>query len=161
MPVRKHIDVPAIVAAYQAGATLRELAAEHRVSHNMIRCRLIRAGVKLRPTSQIHLPAQTQQAIVDAYVGGAMMTDIMAEHGVLHQTIRRVVLAAGEPLRPPGGQVLINYEVIRRLERKGWPVAAVAILTDVSESWVRKIVQAGYQAEDLLEEKEQELAAAG
>jgi transposase-like protein len=48
MQPRKHVDLDAAAAAYQAGASLREVAARHGVSYCTIYRRLIEAGVTLR-----------------------------------------------------------------------------------------------------------------
>ncbi|WP_406639217.1 helix-turn-helix domain-containing protein [Amycolatopsis sp. WGS_07] len=47
--VRRELDVPRIVRAYEAGATIQQCANDHKTSYGTIRRLLIREKVPIRP----------------------------------------------------------------------------------------------------------------
>lgn len=151
MPPRKPLPEALLISQYMAGASVRALAACHGVSYTLIHRRLVATGVQTRSVGGLpglRAPKQVQAVIVKAYERGDLMADIVAAYGLSDVTIRRIVLAAGKPLRSPGAQQILDYDVIKRLDEQGWPAVAIAILVGASASHVRRILHGMYDAED-------------
>ncbi len=90
----------ALVAAYEAGVTLDDLATEHGLSYRTTRRRLLAAGVTLRP-AKIALPP-CPAGMVEQYTRGASIRQLGDHHGHSYNQTRRMLLAAGVTLRPRG-----------------------------------------------------------
>ncbi|GAA4209304.1 hypothetical protein GCM10022252_75600 [Streptosporangium oxazolinicum] len=162
MPPRKPLDEAAVIRGYKAGASVRALAAQHGVSYTLIHRRLVAAGVKTRRVggvAGVRAPRAVQNAIVRDYVGGALMADIVATYGLSDVTVRKIVAAAGKPIRQQGAQQTLDRGVIRRLDGQGWPAVAIAMLMKASASHVRRILHDLYDAEDAAAEQELGLVA--
>lgn len=92
----RRFDHDAAVTAYEAGATVPALAAEHGVSEQAIR-RALRGRVTLRPTVEWDRAAAVQE-----YLDGDSSSVVAHRHGVSDSTIRDAVTAAGHQVRPTG-----------------------------------------------------------
>ncbi|MEV0996886.1 hypothetical protein [Nonomuraea sp. NPDC050202] len=134
----------ALVKAYEAGASVRSMAAQFGVSHAAIH-RKLKGRVTMRPvggrTGTQLIPQEKRDKIAEAYAGDAAMADIMAEFGVCDETVRRIADEAGIPRRPVGGQQRLDHAQIVELDSQEWPPEAIAVLTGASPSRVRAILR--------------------
>jgi Mor family transcriptional regulator len=91
-----------LVAAYEAGATVEELAERHDCSVTTIRSVLGDAGVALRARGP-RSPLEGREAELAAdYEGGATVRGLAARYGANQRTIRKVLADRGVAMRPPG-----------------------------------------------------------
>lgn len=104
MPPRRLLvgDEPALAAAYEAGATVEELAEAHGCSVTTVREVLASAGVTLRPRGPRSPLAGREEAVVAGYEAGATVRDLVERYGANQRTIRKVLADAGVTMRPPG-----------------------------------------------------------
>ena len=91
-----------LVAAYEAGATVESLAAEHGCSVTTVRDVLAAEGVELRARGP-RSPLDGREAeVATAYEGGATVRDLAERFGANQRTIRKVLAGEGVVMRPPG-----------------------------------------------------------
>jgi Mor family transcriptional regulator len=91
-----------LVDAYEAGATVEDLAERHGCSVTTIRSVLGDAGVALRARGP-RSPLEGREADLAAeYEGGATVRDLAARYGANQRTIRKVLAERGVAMRPPG-----------------------------------------------------------
>jgi transposase-like protein len=91
-----------LVASYEAGATVEELAEQHGCSVTTIRSVLGDAGVTLRSRGP-RSPLEGREAeLAAAYEGGATVRDLAARFEANQRTIRKVLAERGVAMRPPG-----------------------------------------------------------
>lgn len=93
-------DAVALAAAYEAGATLEELAAEIGRSYHYVRDSVLGEGVTLRP-SKVRLPP-LPAGMVAMYENGASIRQVGAHFGHSYCQTRRMLLDAGVTLRARG-----------------------------------------------------------
>jgi uncharacterized protein YidB (DUF937 family) len=85
-------------ARYDAGATLKDLAAETGLNAETVRTRLLAAGTAMRsPYRRVRIPG-----LVAAYRRGDTLTMLAAQYGMSYSMVRRRLLEARVQLRPPG-----------------------------------------------------------
>jgi DNA-directed RNA polymerase specialized sigma24 family protein len=84
-------------ARYEAGATIRELAAWSGAHRQTVVRHLLRAGVELR---RLGLTAEQADAAQRLYLEGMTLVEIAAEFDVAASTIRSCVLRRGVTMRP-------------------------------------------------------------
>jgi DeoR/GlpR family transcriptional regulator of sugar metabolism len=91
-----------LAAAYEAGATVQELAASIGCSVTTVRDVLADAGVALRARGP-RSPLEGQEAsLAAAYLGGATVRDLVERFGANQRTIRKVLAEQGVEMRRPG-----------------------------------------------------------
>jgi DNA-binding transcriptional regulator LsrR (DeoR family) len=90
-----------LMERYQAGETIKTLAAQFGMHHRTVRKRLLEAGLELRPSRMLS-DHQIQQAKVLYEQEGWTTHRIGTEFGVSHNTIRRHLHHLGVMLRPMG-----------------------------------------------------------
>lgn len=91
---KEHED--AIIAAYLAGATLKEAAAQFGYSDVSGSNVLRRRGIKARTVSEIRsIPKAHEEAIVTAYLAGASAEAAAAQFGYSHATVLNVLKRRG------------------------------------------------------------------
>ena len=91
-----------LVAAYESGATVEELAEQHGCSVTTVRAVLAGEGVELRARGP-RSPLEGREAeVTAAYQGGATVRDLAGRFGANQRTIRKVLTDAGVTMRPPG-----------------------------------------------------------
>jgi DNA-directed RNA polymerase specialized sigma24 family protein len=93
-------QVAQLVAEYQAGVGVLELAARWKVNRGTVAHHLARAGVELRRRGLS--PGQIEEA-VRLYGEGWSIRQVAARHGCDYETVRRALLRAKVKLRPPNG----------------------------------------------------------
>jgi DNA-directed RNA polymerase specialized sigma24 family protein len=81
-----------LVACYEAGATIRQLAAWSGAHRQTVVRHLVRGGVELR---RLGLTGELARGASDRYVEGLTLVEIAAELGVAASTIRRSLLGQG------------------------------------------------------------------
>ncbi len=89
------------VDAYLNGESISELAQQlgvHRATLHV----LVRKLELRRPSKGLWADDQVATAVVRAYRGGQTMAEIGKTHAVSANTVRRMLMMAGEPLRPRG-----------------------------------------------------------
>ena len=92
-----------IAAAYRAGATIREPAAEHSCSMDNISRALAAAGQPPRQRGGNRSPiAEHDQVIAQAYLAGATLLELAAGDQIDKDAIRRSLARTGTPTRPVG-----------------------------------------------------------
>lgn len=89
-----------LVKRYQAGETVKTLAAEHNLHHGTVRAVLVEAGVEIRTRRRL-TDAQVAHAR-DMYLAGFTTTEIGEVLGVYASTVGRALIKAGVRLRPAG-----------------------------------------------------------
>jgi lambda repressor-like predicted transcriptional regulator len=89
-----------LVAGYQAGMTVRELAARHRISRQTVSAILERQGV---PRRYRKLSDQQIQAAITAYQAGDSLATIATRCGVHANTIWNALRRVGVELRQRPG----------------------------------------------------------
>lgn len=94
----RQATVVRMIARYEAGATLREVADEFGVHRMTVSRALKRAGAMLRRAG---LDEQGAQRAAELYAGGKTLVEVGAELGVAGSTVRRALLNAGVHLRAP------------------------------------------------------------
>jgi Mor family transcriptional regulator len=91
-----------LVAAYEAGRTVEELADAHDCSVTTIRAVLEGEGVTLRARGP-RSPLEGREAELAAdYEGGATVRELANRYGANQRTIRKVLADRGVAMRPPG-----------------------------------------------------------
>jgi transposase-like protein len=93
------VDQLNVVAAYQSGRSVHDLALDFSVTRQTAAAILQRHGVQLR--SKVLTPNDIERA-TKMYVEGASLRIVGEQLGVNASTVRRVLLAAGVQTRPNG-----------------------------------------------------------
>lgn len=91
-----------LVAAYEAGATVEELAARHGCSVTTIRLVLGGEGVELRPPGPRSPLDGREREVAAAYEAGATVRELVDRFGANQRTIRKVLGEQGVSMRRPG-----------------------------------------------------------
>jgi uncharacterized protein (DUF433 family) len=114
---RRETGVPGreaeIVAAYNAGATIAEIAQRFGCSTMPIREALVRAGVERRGPGRVRAVAGQEAAIAAAYEAGATTAELAALHNVSHRLIARICQEEGVIMRPPGRRMKLDLPTSR------------------------------------------------
>jgi DNA-directed RNA polymerase specialized sigma24 family protein len=93
----KPAEVDALVASYQAGKTMKELANDFGINRNTVSAHLHRADIALR---QLGLgPAQTAQ-LIDLYRAGWSSGRLAQRFEVSADTVLKALRRAGIAIRP-------------------------------------------------------------
>jgi transposase-like protein len=115
-----------VVAAYERGASVREIAAERGVSPAAIHGALRRHDVPMRPTGGVVALTPEQDAEVEAaYTGGESMESIAARLGTGRPAVRSALDRRGVERRAGGGRVQAftadeEAEILRLYRDEGW-----------------------------------------
>jgi transposase-like protein len=92
-----------VAGAYQAGATIQEIADRYGCSTKPINDALTRAGVTRRPPGRRRRQlGGLEPAIAAAYAAGATLAELGREHGVSPKVIADVLEQQGVSRRQPG-----------------------------------------------------------
>lgn len=91
-----------LIAGYESGASLAELAAPFGRNPSVIRRVLLKAGVQLRPTGRRPLAIGEEAKIAREYVAGLTTIELGERYGVSRDTITRILRAQSVKLRPRG-----------------------------------------------------------
>lgn len=97
---RTPIDEAKVAALYKAGATIRDLARNHRTAERHIRAAIEDNGVTLRPKNQRNGMPDIE-AICNDYANGISVARLSRKHKRSKQTITKILNEAGV-LRPKG-----------------------------------------------------------
>jgi DNA-binding NarL/FixJ family response regulator len=89
-----------LVRRYDAGETVKALAAEFGMHHQTVRAAVAESGVPVRTRER--LTAEQISEITRLYEAGRTTTEIGARYGVYASTIQRQLKRVGVPLRKPG-----------------------------------------------------------
>ena len=84
----KALPVAEMAAAYQAGATYRQVAERYGVSIGTARNRLLAGGVTPHPRPR---DTARSQAVYDAYRSGRTLKQLGEEHGITRERIRQLI----------------------------------------------------------------------
>jgi uncharacterized protein (DUF433 family) len=97
---------PAVVAAYRAGATLRDVAARYKVSPGSIVAVLERQGAARRPACRLPaaLPPQAA-AIATDYRAGASIPTLSARYEISYGAVVKALDHHGVARRPAPGRI--------------------------------------------------------
>ena len=91
-----------LAAAYEAGATVQELAARFDCSVTTVREVLAETGVELRARGP-RSPLEGREAeLAAAYEEGGTVRELAERFGANQRTIRRALAEQGVAMRPPG-----------------------------------------------------------
>ena len=104
MPPRRLLvgDEAALVGAYEAGATVEELAERHGCSVTTVRAVLAGEGVELRSRGP-RSPLEGREAeVAAAYEAGGTVRELAERFGANQRTIRKVLATSGVAMRRPG-----------------------------------------------------------
>lgn len=157
---RKRLDLPeaSVIAAYEGGATIAEVAKQFGVSRQAIRNLLIRNDVPRRPSGHTPPPRPRnplnlpEEEIVTAYQDGDSLAKIAAQLGVSVSAIRNVLVRCETPRRPAstpgqrvGGRRPIQFSTAKRaaiLERyqQGESPRSIAEWAGCSRTAVERII---------------------
>jgi uncharacterized protein (DUF433 family) len=96
-----------VAAAYNAGATIAELAARYDCSVKPIRDALQRAGVTARRFGRPRKVAGLEATIALEYEAGATLDELAGKYDVSRRLIGRICHEEGVVLRPPGRRMKI------------------------------------------------------
>ena len=91
-----------VVAAYEAGATVTELAARHGCSTTTVRDVLAARGVERRARGPRSPLDGREDEVAAAYEAGATVRDLVDRFGANQRTVRKVLAEAGVVMRRPG-----------------------------------------------------------
>jgi DNA-directed RNA polymerase specialized sigma24 family protein len=94
-------QVAQLIADYQAGASMEELAAQWQLHRTTVAAQLRRAGVELRRQG---LPAERMDEAVRLYGEGWSCQRLAERYNCDDETVRQVLKRAGVSIRPPRGQ---------------------------------------------------------
>ena len=97
-------DIDDLIAAYQAGATISQLAADFSVHRTTIAAHLDRHQVR-RHREQTAWDDDTLNETAEAYAAGLSLADVAARYGIDAQTVANRFRRAGIAIRT----------------RRGWP----------------------------------------
>lgn len=100
--IQRRLDVTAqaaVVTEFQAGATIRALAAKHQVHRTTVSAILQRAGV---PARQRGLRPEQISEAVELYAKGWSTADLGKRYNVTDMTVRARLIEAGVSMRKPG-----------------------------------------------------------
>ena len=95
-------DIDDLVAAYQAGATISQLAVEFGIHRATVAGHLDRHGVP-RHSEQSAWTDDTLREAAEMYAEGLSLADIAAEYGIDAQTVANRFRWAGVAVRPRRG----------------------------------------------------------
>ena len=95
-------DVDRLVAAYSAGATAKDLAAEYGIHRRTVAAHLTRAGA-LRRRQGLVAPAKVREA-AELYEQGWSTARLAARYRVSQHSVTVALRQAGVTIRPPGGR---------------------------------------------------------
>lgn len=90
-----------LAAAYDAGASHRELAAQFGIHRQTVASHLARAGITVRAASKC-LSEQDMDVAVGLYRSGRSLAEVASRFGVSPRVFRRIVISAGVAIRPKG-----------------------------------------------------------
>ncbi|MEU0834338.1 helix-turn-helix domain-containing protein [Streptomyces sp. NPDC005969] len=134
-----------IVAAYEHGESLREIAAKYECSPTTIRNELRRAGTQLRPRGsqeqrgKLPLP---EEEIVERYANGETLRSLATAYGISTGPIRRILAAHETEMRdarPPTIEELgVSMKEVYRRHREGESGNALAAEHGISPRTVRR-----------------------
>lgn len=104
MPPRRLLvgDEAALVEAYEAGATVEELAERHGCSVTTVRAVLAGERVELRARGPRSPLEGRESEVAAAYETGATVRELAARFGANQRTIRKALATGGVAMRPPG-----------------------------------------------------------
>jgi Mor family transcriptional regulator len=91
-----------LVAAYEGGATVEELAARHDCSVTTVRDVLAAEGVAMRARGPRSPLAGREADVARDYEGGATVRALAERYEANQRTIRKVLADQGVTMRPPG-----------------------------------------------------------
>lgn len=89
-----------VIAGYEAGASVDELADRFGVSNSQIRRILIAAGVERRPTGRTPATKPDLEHLAAAYRAGESQLSLARLHEVNTKTVRRWLIEAGVDIDP-------------------------------------------------------------
>ena len=89
-----------MVAGYEAGASVDELAARFEVSNSPIRRILNAAGVQMRPTGRAPATAPDVDQLAADYRAGETLLSLSRAHGWDPKTIKKWLVRAGVDVDP-------------------------------------------------------------
>jgi transposase len=141
-PRARHQQAQQFKALYEAGATVRELAARSGLSHGTVLNRLAEAGTTMRTPAQTRRRTRAEQAAARrrlaaelraSYNAGATVREL-AIPGRSARTVRRLLAEAGTPMRTPGQTRRLRsaaerqrlIDALRERYEHGTPVIALA-----------------------------------
>lgn len=138
------LTMDAVIADYQAGATLMELGAKYGVSYMTIQRRLVDCGVQLRPRTNV--VDRDTPAIAEAYQDGASVPDLAKQFGYSIPTIYKALRAANVPSRPRGKFIRREPKFQQRdqdmieMRKRGKSLEEIASKYGVSRQRVHQII---------------------
>ena len=95
-------DIDDVIAAYQAGATISQLAMEFGVHRTTLAGHLDRHGVP-RHSEQTAWDDEILKEAAEQYTGGRSLADVAERFGIDAQTVANRFRLAGVPVRPRRG----------------------------------------------------------
>ncbi|MFG6197762.1 helix-turn-helix domain-containing protein [Nonomuraea sp. JJY05] len=143
---RRPFNVAKAATLYQAGHTLKEVAAKTGYSRSRVHVLLVEAGVKMRtvkhPRASRITPAK-RRAIVQAWRAGRSHVQIIAQARTSSATINRVVSEAGlDPRRPTRKY---DHGLIKKLrDDEGWTLARIAADQGTTPQYVWTILNGSH-----------------
>ena len=96
------IDIDAYRERYEAGESLRSLAADARIDHAILRPLLAEAGCELRSGTRILTPTQENDVFRRYARLGKSSVAIARDYGINYQVVLRIVRERGGRIRKPG-----------------------------------------------------------
>lgn len=138
MPTKRKIqDEAPVIAAYRAGTTVSQLAAEHKVSYLTIYNLLNRNGISL----SVRVDEETASQICELYANGATSYEVARVVGRDASTVRSVLRNRGVTVRQSRRRVTIDEAVVVAAYQAGSSVPQLAVEHAVSEGAVTRILQ--------------------
>ena len=105
-PLRPKADVGAMVEDYNAGMTLRQVAAKHGQTNYTVASLLRERGVAIRPVAYYHTRHDVDAAaMVEEYLSGLSMDEVAAKHGVGRRVVVNRLKERNVPRRSGLGRV--------------------------------------------------------
>lgn len=143
-----------VVAAYESGATIRQIAAERGVSPAAVHGALRRQETVMRPTGGVTslTPAQDDE-VETAYVAGESMDSIAARLGVKRPSVRSALDRRGVERRPGGGRIRAftpeqEATVVRMYREDGLSQSGIAQELGTSQPRISRLLRSkGIQTE--------------
>lgn len=104
---RAQFDINEMVAAYEAGGTLKEIGQQYSVSSEAVRQRLLAAGVETRSISRAKeiKRAQRDAEIIQLYRSGETIPQIAERFGIGPGAIKQRLVNAGVTIRPKASKL--------------------------------------------------------
>ncbi|WP_308170254.1 GntR family transcriptional regulator, partial [Acrocarpospora catenulata] len=142
------VSAEEVVRRYEAGESMRAIAGSLGVDKLTVRCRLLAAGVEIRPPGR-HVPMVPDEELAGRYEAGETISAMAGSLGVDFSTVRSRLVAAGVRLRPKGraGKPLgVSDEELVRRYRGGERINAIARSLGVDFGRVRsRLLAAGVE----------------